>query len=96
MDSLLYGELVPFYHLLDPVEDHEDEGATFGRLLEGAAPGARSLLELGAGAAHGAHYVKRFSAHPQGPTSIGNTTARVHANAMALAMAPTAVCPVAP
>ncbi|MEM1415699.1 MAG: class I SAM-dependent methyltransferase [Myxococcota bacterium] len=58
MRTLLYDELVPFYHLLDPLEDHADEGAEFGDVLRRAAPGARSLLELGAGAGHGAHYVK--------------------------------------
>lgn len=60
MNPLLYGELVPFYHLLDPLEDHADEGEAFGEVLRAAVPGARSLLELGAGAGHGAHYVKAY------------------------------------
>ena len=55
----LYGELVPFYHLLDPLEDHAGEGSEYGDVLLGAVEGASSLLELGAGAGHGAHYVKR-------------------------------------
>lgn len=59
MQPLLYDTLVPFYHLLDPLEDHADEGAEFGDVLRAAVPGARTLFELGAGAGHGAHYVKR-------------------------------------
>lgn len=59
MQPLLYETLVPYYHLLDPLEDHADEGAEFGDVLRRAVPGAESLLELGAGAGHGAHYVKR-------------------------------------
>ena len=63
MTPLLYDELVPFYHLLDPVEDHADEAAEFGDVLLQASDGSRSLLELGSGAGHGAHYVKdRFDA----------------------------------
>lgn len=58
MKPLLYDTLVRFYPLLDPLEDHADEGAEYGDVLTTAVPGARSLLELGAGAGHGAHYVK--------------------------------------
>ena len=58
METLLYDQLVPFYHLLDPLEDHAEEGEEFGSVLKGAVPNARTLLELGAGAGHGAHYVK--------------------------------------
>jgi len=58
MKTLLYDELVPFYHLLDPLDDHRDEGEEFGRVLRQAVPGASSLLELGSGAGHGAHFVK--------------------------------------
>ncbi|MGH1346999.1 MAG: class I SAM-dependent methyltransferase [Nannocystales bacterium] len=58
MTPLLYDALVPFYHLLDPLEDHADEGQVFGDVLLGAVPAATSLLELGAGAGHGAFYVK--------------------------------------
>ncbi|MEM6296174.1 MAG: class I SAM-dependent methyltransferase [Myxococcota bacterium] len=63
MTPLLYDTLVRFYHLLDPLEDHADEAAEFGDVLLRAVPDATSLLELGAGAGHGAHYVKaRFDA----------------------------------
>lgn len=58
MKQLLYDELVPFYHLLDPLEDHADEGEVYGSILLGAAPRAKSLLELGSGAGHGAYYLK--------------------------------------
>lgn len=63
MKTLLYGELVPFYHLLDPLEEHADEGEAFGEVLRAAVPGARRLLELGSGAGHGAHYVKTYFEH---------------------------------
>lgn len=55
---MLYDELVRYYHLLDPLEDHAEEGEEFGHVLLRAVPDAASLLELGAGAGHGAHYVK--------------------------------------
>lgn len=58
METLLYDQLVPFYHLLDPLSDHADEADEFGSVLRQAVPGAASLLELGAGAGHGAHYLK--------------------------------------
>lgn len=57
MTHALYDALVPWYLLLDPREDHEDEvaeyAAVFGRVL-GAAGG--TLLELGAGAGNNASY----------------------------------------
>ena len=62
MKSLLYDELVPFYHLLDPLEDHEEEATVLATTLLAAAPEARTLLELGAGAGHGAHFIKRHFA----------------------------------
>jgi trans-aconitate methyltransferase len=58
VQPLLYDELVPFYPLLDPLEDHADEGAELGDRLRDAVPDAETLLELGAGAGHGAHFVK--------------------------------------
>ncbi len=58
MKSLLYEELVRFYHLLDPLADHEDEAEELGMVLKQAVPAARRLLELGAGAGHGAHFIK--------------------------------------
>lgn len=58
MRPLLYETLVRFYHLLDPLEDHADEVAVFGDVFAAAVPGAASLLELGAGAGHGAYSLK--------------------------------------
>jgi SAM-dependent methyltransferase len=58
MTALLYHELVSFYHLLDPLEDHADEAEVYGDRLKAAVPNATSLLELGSGAGHGAHYIK--------------------------------------
>ena len=59
MKTLLYDELVRFYHLLDPLEDHAEEGEEFGAVLRAAVESPRTLLELGAGAGHGAHYIKQ-------------------------------------
>jgi SAM-dependent methyltransferase len=60
MEPLLYGELVPWYRLLDPPEDHHDEAATYQEAIERAAsPRPETLLELGAGAGNNALYLKR-------------------------------------
>ncbi len=58
MRHALYEDIVPFYRLLDPLADHEEEGAEFAGVLKGTVPDAQSLLELGAGAGNGAHFVK--------------------------------------
>ena len=63
MKTLLYHELVSFYHLLDPLEDHVDEAEAYGDRLKAAVPHATSLLELGSGAGHGAYYVKERFEH---------------------------------
>jgi len=59
MQQLLYGELTPWYRLLDPVADHADEAAAYIATLQrgGAAPGG-TLLELGAGAGGNASFIK--------------------------------------
>jgi SAM-dependent methyltransferase len=60
MQALLYGELVPWYRLIDPPGDHRDEATAYGDALERAlGPGERTLLELGAGAGNNALYMKR-------------------------------------
>jgi SAM-dependent methyltransferase len=56
---VLYSELTDWYHLLDPVADHERETSVYQALLEAARPEAKSLLELGAGAGNGAFWLKR-------------------------------------
>ena len=55
----LYGDLAGWYRLVDPPGDHEEEADVHAQLLERAAPGARTLLELGSGAGHNALYLKR-------------------------------------
>lgn len=60
MQPLLYRELVPWYRLVDPPQDHRDEAASYQAALERAAsPRPRTLLELGAGAGHNAFHLKR-------------------------------------
>ena len=59
----LYDDLVPWYRLLDPYEDHEEEAdvftAAFERAVEG---GAQTLLELGSGAGNNVvHMARRFT-----------------------------------
>jgi SAM-dependent methyltransferase len=60
MDSLLYGQLVPWYRLLDPPDDHLEEATTYQHAFERAvSPRAETLLDLGAGAGHNAVHLKR-------------------------------------
>lgn len=59
MRPLIYGELTPWYWLLDPPADHEDEGSYYREVLERARPEARTLLELGAGAGNNALFMKQ-------------------------------------
>ena len=60
MLPLLYRELVPWYWLLDPTEDHGDEVASYQSALERhLEPGPATLLELGAGAGNNAFHLKR-------------------------------------
>jgi SAM-dependent methyltransferase len=55
----LYAELTPWYHLVDPPEDHADEAALFVDAFAAAVDGpCRTLLELGAGAGHNACHLK--------------------------------------
>ena len=56
----IYGELADWYDLTDPVEDHEREVEQFVADFERGIVGrSETLLELGAGAGHNAHYLKR-------------------------------------
>jgi len=59
----LYAELTPWYHLVDPPEDHADEVACFLEAFAGGIAGpAATLLELGSGAGHNAAHLKaRFA-----------------------------------
>lgn len=59
VSALLYSELVAWYPLVDPREDHRDEAAAFAAALERAADGpVETLLELGAGAGNNASFLK--------------------------------------
>lgn len=60
MRLALYDELVSWYSLLDPLEDHERECVEYRQTLEGAlGAGRHTLLELGSGAGHNAFFLKR-------------------------------------
>jgi len=60
MRPLLYSELVRWYPLVDPHEDHWDEAAAYQQALErGASPRPETLLELGAGAGNNAFFLKK-------------------------------------
>jgi hypothetical protein len=59
MAALLYGDLVPWYRLIDPPKDHLDEATAYRAALEKATtPPPVTLLELGAGAGNNALYLK--------------------------------------
>lgn len=56
----LYGDLTPWYRLIDPYEDHLDEAVAFTAAIERhVRGGADTLLELGAGAGHNGYHLKR-------------------------------------
>ena len=54
-----YAELARWWPLVSPVSDYAEEAAEFERVLHDAAPGAKTLLELGSGGGHNAFYLKR-------------------------------------
>lgn len=55
----LYQDWTSFYRLFTPPEDYAHEAAAYRAGFERAAPHARSLLELGAGAGHNAFHLKQ-------------------------------------
>lgn len=60
--TIFYSQLAPWWPLLSPVEDYEEEAHELSAVIEAHAPQARTLLELGSGGGHNAHYLqKRFS-----------------------------------
>ena len=59
MSERLYHELAGWFHLLTAPEDYEEEAGALVRLIEGEAPGARTLLELGCGGGNNASHLKR-------------------------------------
>ncbi len=60
MKMALYSDLVPWYHLVDPAEDHLEEADAFeAAFTHGAVVPPATLLELGSGAGHNALHMKR-------------------------------------
>jgi SAM-dependent methyltransferase len=55
----LYRDLVPWYRLVDPTEDHHDEAESYAQAMLRVTPDARTLLELGAGAGNNAFFFRR-------------------------------------
>jgi hypothetical protein len=55
----LYAELAPWFHLLTSPGAYAVEADRYRRLIRGACPGARTLLELGAGGGNNASHLKR-------------------------------------
>lgn len=59
MTQLLYTELAPWYLLITAHHEYVEEAQAYEHALLAAAPGARTLLELGAGAGNNAYHMKR-------------------------------------
>lgn len=55
--SAFYGSLAPWWPVVSPLTDYEEEAAEVLRVLRTVHPGARTLLELGSGGGHVAHYL---------------------------------------
>lgn len=60
--KLFYEELAPWWPLLSPVSDYEEEASELSRVIEARLPDARTVLELGSGGGNNAfHLRRRFS-----------------------------------
>jgi SAM-dependent methyltransferase len=57
--NVFYGELAPWWPVLSPLEDYEEEAASFATALTARRPAARDLLELGSGGGHVAAWLRR-------------------------------------
>ena len=53
-----YGELAPWWPLISPPEEYEEEAAYAATLLQSAAVPVRAVLELGSGGGHNAVHLK--------------------------------------
>jgi len=53
-----YLALARWWPLISPVEEYGGEAQEFARVLRAAAPGAKTLLELGSGGGHNAFFMK--------------------------------------
>jgi SAM-dependent methyltransferase len=56
---VFYDTLAPWWPLISPVNEYEGEMQEFIRLIESRLPSARTMLELGSGGGHNAHFLKR-------------------------------------
>ena len=54
-----YGDLAPWWHLISPVDDYEDEAHAFVAVLANAPSSVRTVLELGCGGGHVASHLKQ-------------------------------------
>jgi SAM-dependent methyltransferase len=62
--NLFYGELAEYWSLISPVEEYATEADELLRLFRERRPFARTVLELGSGGGHVAHYLARhFDCH---------------------------------
>ena len=55
-----YGALAEWWPVISPVEEYAEEGAEIHRLIRTRRPDARTLLELGSGGGHVAHYLAPY------------------------------------
>lgn len=55
----LYAELADWFHLLTAPEEYEGEADQFRKLILGARPGTRTVLELGSGGGNNAWHLKK-------------------------------------
>lgn len=56
-DYRLYSELASWWPLISPPEEYEAEAANLARVLTGAGPGIRDVLDLGSGGGHIARHL---------------------------------------
>lgn len=59
MSERMYTDLSPWWPLLSPPEEYEEEAAIYLKLLLEHTPRPRTLLELGSGGGHNASHLKR-------------------------------------
>jgi hypothetical protein len=56
--QVFYGELAPWWPLISPLADYEEEAASFAGVLRAHTPAVHDVLELGSGGGHVAWYLK--------------------------------------
>ncbi len=56
---VFYDTLAPWWPLISPVTEYEGEMHAFIQLINVYAPNARTMLELGSGGGHNAHFLKQ-------------------------------------